>query len=64
MQARAIIEAAIEVNNELNINIVPQIMIPLVGEVKEFNFVKDVVDETAKTVIAEKALSSITLSEL
>ena len=54
MQARAIIEAAIEVNNELNINIVPEIMIPLVGEVKEFNFVKDVVDETAKTVIAEK----------
>ncbi len=64
MQARAIIEAAIEVNNELNINIVPEIMIPLVGEVKEFNFVKDVVDETAKTFIAEKALSSITLSEL
>ncbi len=54
MQARAIIEAAIEVNNELNINIVPEIMIPLVGEVKEFNFVKDVVDETAKAVIAEK----------
>ena len=54
MQARAIIEAAIEVNNELNRNIVPEIMIPLVGEVKEFNFVKDVVDETAKTVIAEK----------
>ena len=54
MQARAIIEAAIEVNNELNINIVPEIMIPLVGEVKEFNFVKEVVDETAKTVIAEK----------
>ena len=54
MQARAIIEAAIEVNNELNINIVPEIMIPLVGEVKEFNFVKDVVDETAKTLIAEK----------
>lgn len=54
MQARAIIEAAIEVNSELNINIVPEIMIPLVGEVKEFNFVKNVVDETAKEVIAEK----------
>ena len=54
MQARAIIEAAIEVNNELNINIVPEIMIPLVGEVKEFNFVREVVDETAKAVIEEK----------
>ena len=54
MQARAIIEAAIEVNNELNINIVPEIMIPLVGEAKEFNFVREIVDETAKTVIAEK----------
>ncbi len=54
MQARAIIEAAIEVNNELNINIVPEIMIPLVGEVKEFKFVREIVDETAKTVMAEK----------
>lgn len=54
MQARAIIEAAVEVNNELNIHIVPEIMIPLVGEAKEFNFVKEVVDETAKAVIAEK----------
>ena len=54
MQARAIIEAAIEVNNELNINIVPEIMIPLVGEAKEFNFVREVVDETAKAVIEEK----------
>lgn len=54
MQARAIIEAAVEANNELNIHIVPEIMIPLVGEAKEFNFVKEVVDETAKAVIAEK----------
>lgn len=54
MQARAIIEAAVEVNNELNINIVPEIMIPLVGEAKEFNFVREIVDETAKAVIAEK----------
>lgn len=54
MQTRAIIEAAIEVNNELNINIVPEIMIPLVGEPREFGFVRDVVDETAKAVIEEK----------
>ena len=54
MQARAIIEAAVEVNEELKINIVPEIMIPLVGEAKEFNFVREVVDETAKAVIEEK----------
>ncbi len=54
MQARAIAEAAIEVNNELNIHIVPEIMIPLVGDVKEFNYVKEIVDETVKTVMAEK----------
>ena len=33
-------------------NIVPEIMIPLVGEVKELKFVKDVVVETADEVIA------------
>jgi len=53
MQSRAIAEAAIEVNKELNINIVPEIMIPLVGESKEFKFVKQIVDETVQTVINE-----------
>ncbi len=54
MQARAISEAAIEVNKELGINIVPEIMIPLVGEAKEFNYVRDIVDETVKKVMEEK----------
>ena len=54
MQARAISEAAIEVNKELGINIVPEIMIPLVGESKEFNYVRDIVDETVKKVMEEK----------
>ena len=54
MQTRALIEAAIEVNEEENLNIVPEIMIPLVGEVKELKFVKDVVIETAELVKKEK----------
>ena len=56
MQARAVIEAAIEVKNNKGYNIVPEIMIPLVGEVKELKFVKDIVVETAKTVMAEKGV--------
>ncbi|MEF9951677.1 MAG: pyruvate, phosphate dikinase [Clostridium sp.] len=54
MQTRAIIEAAIEVNRSKGYNIVPEIMIPLAGEVKELKYVKDIVTETANTVIAEK----------
>jgi len=54
MQTRALIEAAIEVKEEEGYDIVPEIMIPLVGEVKELKFVKDVVVETAEAVKAEK----------
>jgi len=54
MQTRALIEAAIEVNEEEGINIVPEIMIPLVGDKKELKYVKDVVIETAEKVKAEK----------
>ncbi len=53
MQTRAIIEAAINVNKK-GMNVVPEIMIPLVGEVKEFKYVKDVVVKTANEII-EKA---------
>ena len=53
MQTRALIEAAINVSRELGIKIVPEIMIPLVGEVKELKFVKDIVIETAEKVKAE-----------
>ena len=53
MQAKAVIRAAINVNKaHPDWNIVPEIMIPLVGEVKEFNFVKAVVVETADAEIA------------
>ena len=54
MQTRALMEAAIEVKAEDGYDIVPEIMIPLVGEKKELKFVKDVVIETAEQVKKEK----------
>lgn len=54
MQTRAVMEAAIEVKKECGYNIVPEIMIPLVGEKKELKFVKDIVVETAELVKKEK----------
>ena len=54
MQTRALMEAAIEVVEEDGFDIVPEIMIPLVGEKKELQFVKKVVVETAEAVKAEK----------
>ena len=54
MQTRAVMEAAIEVSQEKGFAIVPEIMIPLIGEKKELKFVKDYVIETAEAVKAEK----------
>ena len=54
MQTRALMEAAIEASEEMNIEIVPEIMIPLVGERKELKFVKDIVVEVAEEVKREK----------
>lgn len=54
MQAKAIIEAAVEVSEEEGINIRPEIMIPLVGEIKELKFVKNIVVETAEKVFEAK----------
>ncbi len=54
MQTRAVMEAAIEVEREEGFDIVPEIMIPLVGERKELNYVKKIVDETAELVKKEK----------
>ena len=53
MQTTAVINAAINVSKETGVKIVPHIMIPLVGEVKELKFVKDVVVATADKIIAE-----------
>ncbi len=53
MQTTAVINAALAVNKEHpEYNIVPEIMIPLVGEVKELKFVKDIVTSTADKLIA------------
>ena len=54
MQTTAVINAALVVNKEHpEFNIVPEIMIPLVGEVKELKFVKDIVTSTADKLIAD-----------
>lgn len=52
MQTQAVIEAAIEINTKKGGNIVPEIMIPLVGDVKELKYVKNVVTKTAEKVMA------------
>lgn len=50
MQTQAVIEAAIEVNKKGG-NVVPEIMIPLVGDVKELKYVKEIVVKTAEKVM-------------
>ncbi|MDD3214203.1 MAG: pyruvate, phosphate dikinase [Eubacteriales bacterium] len=54
MQTRAVIQAAIKVKKEMGYDIVPEIMIPLVCEVKELAFVKKIVVETAEKVFEEQ----------
>ncbi|MEA4852828.1 MAG: pyruvate, phosphate dikinase [Christensenella sp.] len=56
MQTRAVMEAAIEVIEEDGFDIVPEIMIPLVGDIKELKYVKDYVVDTAEKVMAEKGV--------
>ncbi|MEG0304062.1 MAG: pyruvate, phosphate dikinase [Oscillospiraceae bacterium] len=53
MQTTAVINAAMNVSKKLGINIVPNIMIPLVGDVKELQFVKATVTQTADKIIAD-----------
>ena len=55
MQTRAVIEAAISLNKE-GANIKPEIMVPLVGDVKELKYVKDFIVKTAETVMAEQGV--------
>ncbi len=57
MQTKAVIKAAINVQkNHPDWKVVPEIMIPLVGEIKELKYVKDVVVKTAKEVIKESGV--------
>ena len=53
MQTEAIIGAALEVRKEEGIDVVPEIMVPLVGHVNELKFVKKTIVETADRLIAE-----------
>ncbi len=56
MQTRAVLQAAINVKKECGFDIIPEIMIPLVGTKKELAFVKSIVVETAKKVFAEQGV--------
>ncbi len=56
MQTRAVMQAAIQVKRE-GIDVTPEIMIPLVCDAAELNFVKKIVDETAKQVFAEQGVT-------
>ena len=56
MQTTAVINAAVNVSKKTGTMVKPLIMIPLVGEVKELKFVKDVVTSTADKIIAESGL--------
>ena len=53
MQAEAIISAALEVRKEEGLDIVPEIMVPLVGHVNELSYVKKIITEVADKLIAE-----------
>lgn len=54
MQTRAIIQAAITVKKETGFNIVPEIMIPLIGDRKEMRYVKDIVVNEAERILSEE----------
>ncbi|MGN0971639.1 MAG: pyruvate, phosphate dikinase, partial [Aristaeellaceae bacterium] len=56
MQTRAVMQAAINVKRECGYDIVPEIMIPLVGSKKELAYVKSIVVETAKKVFEEQGM--------
>jgi len=51
MQVKAIIQAAIELIKEEKINVIPEIMVPLVGHVNELKFLKEVITKTADELI-------------
>ncbi|MDK2885463.1 MAG: pyruvate, orthophosphate dikinase [Thermosipho sp. (in: thermotogales)] len=56
MQTKAIIGAAIELKKEEGIDVIPEIMIPLVGHLNELKYVKKVVTETADALIKESGV--------
>lgn len=56
MQTRAVIEAAIEVSKNKGWDVLPEIMIPLVGDIKELKYVKDVVVRVADDIISKSGI--------
>ena len=56
MQTKAVIKAAIEVSKKTGKMVTPEIMIPLVGEVKELKYVKNIVTKTADEIIKNEAI--------
>lgn len=56
MQTKAVIKAAIEVSKRTGKMVTPEIMIPLVGEVKELKYVKNIVTKTADEIIKNEAI--------
>jgi pyruvate,orthophosphate dikinase len=56
MQARAIIEAAVEVKKNKGIDVHPEIMVPLVGDIRELTYIEKIVRETADKIIAESGI--------
>ena len=57
MQTRAVLQAAINVRKQTKLNVVPEIMIPLVGSKKELGYVKSIVLKTAEKVFAEQGVT-------
>ena len=57
MQTTAVIEAAIECIQKHNIEVHPEIMVPLIGDVKEFLYVKNIITTTADELIAKAGIS-------
>ncbi|MBO5711220.1 MAG: pyruvate, phosphate dikinase, partial [Acholeplasmatales bacterium] len=59
MQARAIIRAAIDASKELNIMIEPEIMVPLIGDIKELKFVKNILVEEIERIMEDSGVKLV-----
>ncbi|MDD4816118.1 MAG: pyruvate, phosphate dikinase [Clostridia bacterium] len=57
MQTRAIIQSALQAKKKYNFDVVPEIMIPLASDINEFLFVKNLVKQTADSLILENQLT-------
>lgn len=57
MQVRAIMEAAAELKQKENQEVIPEIMIPLVGEVKEFDYVKELAENVIEEVFEDYGIT-------